>query len=101
MKIHNPPNADDKNVVAVEIGKIFGRNAETVSKNELMATIVKMRSMLGVLHVELYCANKNHPYFKQVFATLGAIGISEMERVRRLRMPKWKQKIITFFKGKA
>ena len=100
MAIHNPQGVDDSKVVTTEIRKMFGRDLEIVSKRELASALLKMRSMMGMLHVELYCLNPKHPYFKKVFAALGAIGISEMERVRFLRMNKIKRFIITLFRRK-
>ena len=100
-KIHNPQGVDDRNVIAAEIAKVFGRHQDAVSKHEMMAVIIKMRAMLSELHVNLYCENPKHPWFKKVFEELGALGIYEMENVRRLRMPKWKQYLLTIFKEKT
>ena len=98
MGIHNPQGVDDPKAIATEIKRMFGRESCMVSKNELMASILKMRSMVGYLHVELYCANPKHRYFKQVFDTLGAVGTNEMERVRLLRMTPLKRWLCQFLK---
>ena len=60
MGIHNQKELDDQKVVSDEIRKMFGRDLCMVSKNELASSVLKMRAMLSMLHVELYCENPKH-----------------------------------------
>jgi hypothetical protein len=98
-EIHNPHNVDNPVVIAAEIKKMFGRDLSMVSKNELAASVLKMRAMLSYLHVELYCENPKHSYFQEVRKSLNNAGIVEMEKVRRLRMNKIRRWLANIRKG--